>query len=34
MVFTLAAGFFVIAAAIVLLLGPETKQKVLEEVSG
>jgi putative MFS transporter len=34
MVFTLAAAFFVIAAVVVLVLGPETKQKVLEEVSG
>ncbi len=33
MVFTLAAVMFVLAAAVVLLLGPETKQKVLEEVS-
>ena len=33
MVFTLAAVMFVIAAAVVLVLGPETKQKVLEEVS-
>jgi putative MFS transporter len=33
MVFTLAAVMFVVAAAIVLVLGPETKQKVLEEVS-
>jgi MFS transporter, putative metabolite:H+ symporter len=34
MVFTLAAAFFVLAAVVVLLLGPETKQKILEEVSG
>jgi putative MFS transporter len=33
MMFTLAAVMFVIAAVVVLVLGPETKQKVLEEVS-
>jgi len=33
-VFTLGAAAFVIAAAVVLILGPETNKRVLEEVSG
>jgi putative MFS transporter len=33
MVFTLGAGAFVIGALAVLILGPETKGKVLEEIS-
>ena len=33
-VFTLGAGAFAIAALNVLILGPETKGKVLEEISG
>ena len=32
-VFTLGATAFVLAAAVVIVLGPETKKKVLEEVS-
>jgi putative MFS transporter len=32
-VFTLGAAAFVIAALVVLTLGPETKGRVLEEVS-
>jgi len=32
-VFTLGAAAFVVAAGVVIVLGPETNQKVLEEVS-
>jgi putative MFS transporter len=32
--FAMAAAFFVLGAVIVLVLGPETKNKVLEDVSG
>jgi MFS transporter, putative metabolite:H+ symporter len=31
--FVMAAGSFVIGAVVILLFGPETKQKVLEDVS-
>ncbi len=33
-VFIMAAGSFVIGALVILLFGPETKDKVLEDVSG
>jgi len=33
-VFTLGAAAFVVAAINVLILGPETKGRVLEDISG